>query len=82
METKRIRDALGERFEQQVRRIVFWHDPDREFEDVLEELTLDGGVLPVSLHEFPPLARYRRSPVLGYPEAPQCYRHTPQPQST
>ena len=36
-------------------------------------------VLPVRLHDSPPPARYRGSPVLGYPEAPRCYRHTPQP---
>jgi hypothetical protein len=39
-------------------------------------------VLPARLHEFPPPARYRGSPVFGDPEAPRCYRSTPRPQPT
>jgi len=39
----------------------------------------DYSVLSARLHESAPPARYRGSPVLGYPEAPRCYRHTPQP---
>ena len=53
--------------------------------ELLERLAaqlVNRCVLPVSLHEFPPPARYRGSPVLGYPEAPRCYRHTPQPRPT
>jgi hypothetical protein len=40
VETKRIRDALADQFAQEGRRIVFWHDPEREFEETLA--TLEG----------------------------------------
>jgi hypothetical protein len=55
VDTKRIRDALGEQFGAQGHRIVFWHDPDREFEEVLGELGLDGVSL-LRLDEHPALA--------------------------
>ncbi len=47
-------------------------------EDLVEG-SPDGCVLPVSLHELPPPARYRGSPVLGDPEAPRCHCHPPPP---
>ncbi|WP_462331373.1 hypothetical protein, partial [Thiohalocapsa halophila] len=55
MDTKRIRDALGEQFADQHRRLVFWHDPARELEDVVGELALDGVSL-LRLDEHPALA--------------------------
>ena len=48
MVTQRITDALRERFDQYGHRLVFWHDPERAFEENLPELmralaqTLDG----------------------------------------
>ena len=48
MDTQRITDALRERFDQDGHRLVFWHDPERAFEESLPELvqhlaqTLDG----------------------------------------
>lgn len=44
MNTQRITDALHERFHQDGHRLVFWHDPDRAFEENLPALveTLDG----------------------------------------
>lgn len=38
METQRITDALRERFDQDGHRLVFWHDPERAFEESLPEL--------------------------------------------
>jgi uncharacterized protein (TIGR02687 family) len=37
-----IQAALGRAFHAEGQRIVFWNDPDREFEDTLAELALDG----------------------------------------
>jgi hypothetical protein len=37
-----IHAALGRAFQTEGERIVFWNDPDREFEDTLAELALDG----------------------------------------
>jgi uncharacterized protein (TIGR02687 family) len=44
MDTQRITDALHQRFHQDGHRLVFWHDPEREFEESLPILmrTLDG----------------------------------------
>ena len=55
METERIREALGDQFNTKGHRIVFWHDPDREFEEILDELDLDGVSL-LRLDEHPALA--------------------------
>ncbi len=41
MDTQRITDALNERFHQDGHRLVFWHDPDREFEESLGDLDLN-----------------------------------------
>jgi hypothetical protein len=48
VDTQRITDALCERFDRDGHRLVFWHDPERAFEESLPELiqalaqTLDG----------------------------------------
>jgi uncharacterized protein (TIGR02687 family) len=57
MDTQRITDALHERFHQDGHRLVFWHDPEREFEESLPGLiaTLDGVHL-LRLDEHPSLA--------------------------
>jgi uncharacterized protein (TIGR02687 family) len=46
---KQIQSALHRLFHEEANRIVFWNDPDREFEDAIETLTLDG-VTTVLLH--------------------------------
>lgn len=43
-----LRDHLMRRFEQQ--RVVFWHDPDSEYVDELDELDL-GGVTIVRVND-------------------------------
>src|SRR3954447_548406 len=48
METTRIQQALDRLFGEQGQRIVFWHDPEREFEEVLPSLSLPG-VTPLRL---------------------------------
>jgi uncharacterized protein (TIGR02687 family) len=55
MDIRRIQDALDERFRRDGHRLFFWHDPDREFEDMLGELALDGVSL-LRLDEHPALA--------------------------
>lgn len=47
---KQIQFALNRLFHDEVNRIVFWNDPDREFEDSVESLALDG-VTTVLLHQ-------------------------------
>jgi uncharacterized protein (TIGR02687 family) len=47
---KQIQSALHRLFHDEANRIVFWNDPDREFEDFIETLTLDG-VTTVLLHQ-------------------------------
>ena len=42
MNTKQITDALHKIYSEERLRIVFWNDPDREFEDTLDTLPLDG----------------------------------------
>src|SRR3954453_5878042 len=42
METKQINDALDRIFHEEDARIVFWNDPEREFQTVLPFLLLDG----------------------------------------
>jgi len=46
-----IQAALGRAFHTEGQRIVFWNDPDREFEDALAELALDG-VTTLRLDQF------------------------------
>lgn len=46
---KQIQSALHRLFHEEGNRIVFWNDPDREFEDSVESLALDG-VTTVLLH--------------------------------
>lgn len=55
MDIQRIATALRDRFHTEGHRIVFWHDPDRELEEVLAELDLDGVSL-LRLDEHPALA--------------------------
>ena len=57
MDTQRITDALRERFFQDDHRLVFWHDPEHEFEEGLPALiqALDGVSL-LRLDEHPALA--------------------------
>jgi len=55
METKQIISALNRLLSESGSRLVFWHDPDREFEEVLPDLDLDGVSL-LRLDEHPALA--------------------------
>ncbi|MBK1646579.1 TIGR02687 family protein [Thiocapsa imhoffii] len=55
MDVRRIRDALASQFDTESRRLVFWHDPDLEFEEVLPSLDLEGVTL-LRLDEHPTLA--------------------------
>ncbi|MBK5938204.1 BREX-1 system phosphatase PglZ type A [Halochromatium roseum] len=54
MDTRRIADALNERFHQDGHRLVFWHDPESEFEETVGDLDLNG-VSVLRLDEHPPL---------------------------
>jgi uncharacterized protein (TIGR02687 family) len=47
---KQIQSALHRLFHEESNRVVFWNDPDREFEDSIETLNLDG-VTTVMLHQ-------------------------------
>lgn len=42
MDTKQINDALDRLFREEETRIVFWNDPDKEFQNVLPSILLDG----------------------------------------
>ena len=42
MNTAQITDSLNHLFHTEGHRIVFWHDPDQEFVDLVPELDLDG----------------------------------------
>ncbi len=54
MDTQRIRNALDVQFDTESQRIVFWHDPEREFDDVLDRLDLADVTL-LRLDEHPAL---------------------------
>ncbi len=55
MELQRIEQGLGRLFQTEGYRVVFWHDPEREFEETLQDLKLDGVSL-LRLDEHPALA--------------------------
>lgn len=55
MDIKRINNALEEQFSTEGHRIVFWHDPEREFEEILPALDL-GEVSLLRLDQQPVLA--------------------------
>jgi uncharacterized protein (TIGR02687 family) len=55
MDLQRIEQGLDRLFRTDGHRIVFWHDRDREFEEVLGELNVDGVSL-LRLDEHPALA--------------------------
>lgn len=42
MDTRQIHDALNRMYEEEGARIVFWNDPDKEFQTILPALNLDG----------------------------------------
>ncbi len=42
MDTRQIHDALGRIYTDEGARIVFWNDPDKEFQTILPTLNLDG----------------------------------------
>jgi len=42
MDTRQIRDTLDRIYEEDGARIVFWNDPDKEFQAILPALNLDG----------------------------------------
>lgn len=55
MDSQRIEQALKDRFLADGYRVVFWHDPEREFEETVPDLKLDGVSL-LRLDEHPALA--------------------------
>jgi uncharacterized protein (TIGR02687 family) len=55
MDIKRIETALMDQFLTEGQRLVFWHDPEREFEDSLATLNLEAVTL-LRLDEHPALA--------------------------
>ena len=42
MDTKQINDALDRLFKDESARIVFWNDPEKEFQNVLPFIMLDS----------------------------------------
>ena len=42
MDTKQLNDALDQLFQEEGIRIVFWHDPEREFVNTLPFILLEG----------------------------------------
>ena len=59
MDTEKVMQDLNRRFAAPLkdyykRRIIFWYDEDREFEDKLDELTLDSATM-----SAPPLQKPR-----------------------
>jgi len=55
MELQRIEQGLERLFQTEEHRIVFWQDPDREFDELVGDLDLDGVSL-LRLDEHPALA--------------------------
>ena len=45
VDTTQIVSGLTHQFEREKRRIVFWHDPEREFTEVVDTLALEGVTL-------------------------------------
>ncbi len=42
MNIEQIKGRLGELFFEEGYKVVFWNDPEKEFEDILEQLDLDN----------------------------------------
>lgn len=42
MDTRQIHDTLDRIYKEEGSRIVFWNDPDKEFQPILAALNLDG----------------------------------------
>ena len=42
MDTRQIHDTLNRMYKEEGARIIFWNDPDNEFQTVLSALNLDG----------------------------------------
>ena len=42
MDTRQIHDTLNRMYKEEGARIVFWNDPDKEFQTILPALNLDG----------------------------------------
>ena|GEM_PF-2984128 len=55
VDTKQVRDALIRIFQEENRRIVFWNDSEREFENILDNLALEGVNI-LRLDQTPSLA--------------------------
>ena len=55
MDTSQVTKGLQKLYREEGARIVFWHDPEREFEETLSELALDDVEL-LHLDETPALA--------------------------
>ena len=45
VDTTQIVSGLRHQFEREQHRIVFWHDPEREFTEVVDTLALEGVTL-------------------------------------
>lgn len=55
MDTQQITDSLHKIYTTEKHRIVFWNDPDREFEKAIDSLSLDGVEI-VHMDDHGPLA--------------------------
>lgn len=56
MEIKQVRESLLQVFNEEKKRVVFWYDGEREFEETLPALQLDDGISIVRLDEIGALA--------------------------
>jgi len=45
MDIKQISDALNRIFTEKNKRIIFWYDGEKEFEDILPSLTVNDAVV-------------------------------------
>jgi hypothetical protein len=51
MDTKQIVDTLKSIFKEKKKRIIFWYDAEKEFEDMLSSIQLDDVTI-LRLEEF------------------------------
>ncbi len=75
MDTKQLNDALNRLFFEEEERIVFWHDPQREFTDVVSELEI-GDVELIRLDEAGGLeTKIRLEDQRSHDQVPALFAH-------
>ncbi|MBW2663101.1 MAG: hypothetical protein JRD93_14175, partial [Deltaproteobacteria bacterium] len=42
MDIKQIKDSLNKIFNEENKRIIFWYDAEKEFEDTISSIEIDG----------------------------------------